>query len=761
MSADETVRCDFQAGGINQVKEGFRTVEQSLLRLEKLSVASSARETKGRIDSAIKTAKAREDAEQALLKAVMQGERDRLAATIRAEKERIRATEMSVSERRRAMRGLAEESARMERHVTDAVKGELRARTAAEHAAQARRAQMGSAITGGLARGVARPIGGMMQYGGMALSMGGGFAVADAAKGYMSTQASATALANSMFNPNDEGQAAWLKKNGVNGRFDKKALMAFAGEASAVSGVDKTSFLAGAQDYIAKSSDWEAMATKKGQSTMVGLAKMAVATGTDFGQLMSAAGSLRVQNPDLEPEKMMDMMRAIVGQGKMGAVEMKDLATHSAVITSGAGKYVGKGGYKDQAEAQQALLGLSQIAIRTSGSAAEAATAVKSFGSDLGAKGSKAEHGFAGLKIKDKDGSLLKASDIVENVFTATKGDTTKMGEGKGHVGMGRESIRIMEALKTQFDIGKQEALAKNPKLSEAEAIKAGAKRAGDEVRKFERAGYKQSGIDRDHSEVMADAGKKIEMASGRIRDALEVKMAPVVERLADKFVQNEKGLTKFVDAIGKAAEFLLENPYKGVALIISASVAKEMAAAGIGAAFKAAMEKALTRGGGGGGGGPGGVVAPAVALGVGSAMVVSKAMLGYEAGNDRAEDIRAKLSAYQRGDHERGMSPEAARAELEAARTRLSKTNALEQAANLATSPFVESSDRDYKQFKADQGLVDNKELAASLEAFKAGLKESTAALREHSSSAAAADPNNPRRNLPGSDEARGGTYR
>ena len=631
-----------------------------------------------------------------------------------------------------------------------------------------RRSDMGKAIGGAGFRGVSNVAGGAMRIGGAALGLAGGFAVADAARSYMSADAASIGLANAMYNPGDAEQQAWLKKNRPDGRFDKKALMDFAASTAVSTGVDKTALMKGWADYTDKSSDWKAFATDEGKGTMVALSKLATASGTDIGELMSAAGSLRVQNPDLTPDKMNDMMRGIVGQGKMGAVTMPDLATNASTITSGAGKYVGKGGYATQAEAQSALLGLSQIAVRTAKGAPEAATAVKDFGQDLGGKADKAEKNFAGLHLKGEKGQLLKVSDMVENIFKVTEGDTSKMGEGKGHIGMGRESIKIMDALKTQYAGGYGAAKAKG--LSDTEANKAGAKAAGDEVRKFEKAGYNQSDIDRDFKEVTQGAGKKIEMAATRIREAMEVKMAPVVERLADKFIANEKGVTAFVDAIGKAAEFLIDNPWKGIGLIVAASISKEIAVAGLGAAMKNAME------------------IPAVQK-FGTALgIASVAAIALAAGMAAIDDTFDKKRKQQTDDALAGgatqeaqstllakvRSGKATDADLATARNQLTEGRAQLDGQRARLDPenkgFIEKlaaggaslfGGDDAIQAEEAAKVANFKRQADSLDALQRAIEASTKAMLGHAAAAGSADPSHPARNGPQGGAPRGGTSR
>lgn len=496
-------------------------------------------------------------------------------------------------------------------------------------------------------------LGAALRVGGMAATLGGGYGVADAVQKVISAENAGVALANSMYNPNDEEQKKFL--NGK--RFDQSKILALSGKAQQASGVGKAEFLSGVSSYIAKSSDWKSVATDEGQKTLIDLARLSKATGSDFGEVMNAAGSLRVQNENLSPEKMMEMMYGIVGQSKMGAVEMKDLAQHAAVVTSSSGSFgTGKGGYKDQAQAQAALLGLSQIAIQTSGSPAEAATAVKSFAADLNAKGVKAEGRFAGLKLRDENHKLLKASSLIENIFEATKGDSSLMGEGKGHIGLGRESIRIMQALSPTYDQAYSEAKASGK--SEADARKAAAKATGDKVRKFENATYSKGDADTDLKQVLNTKGERFNKAMTMLMDVTERRVAPFIEKLAHALETNEPKIEKLIGGIASIADTLIEHPFAGLGAVFGAAVVAEVAKAKLGDILTSAL-----RGGGSGGGSAGGLGGAGLGAGAAIAGVAYTAYMVkdmYDNVSQGMSNYDARLAkgdvAFKTGDKE-GMS--------------------------------------------------------------------------------------------------------
>lgn len=606
-SAQKTTRAaqDGDRAAVKSAQAAAKEKERVAKAAQKASEAAEKAKVKAAETAEKLKAKAADAAAQATVRAWLKSDRDveRIRIKSQRDAERAEIAKTRVVEREEAKKTRITEreekkrAATAEREAKKVARAKEREAKAADRDGQKAR----SAFAGQLMGGVGRIGGGAAMLGGLAATVGGGFTIADAVQRSMQSSKAAASLANAMFNPNDAEQAKYL--NGA--RFDTKQIMGFAGRAHAESGVDKAEFMTGVQDYIAKSSDWKAVATGEGQQTLVDLAKLSKASGADFGQVMSAAGSLRVQNKDLDPKAMMDMMYSIVGQGKMGAVEIKDLAQHAAVITSSSGGYkIGAGGYRDQAQAQAGLLGLSQIAVQTSGSAAEAATAVKSFSGDLNAKAGKAEANFSGLKLRDKEHKLLKVSDLAQNIFEATNGDVSRMGEGKGNIGLGRESIRIMQALDpiyTNALAKEREALAsdkdwgkKGKAEREVEARKRASKAVGDEVRRFEGASYSKGDADKDFQVVSETPGAKLEKTLGHLADVTETKVLPFVERFANSMEKNGPKIEKVLDVVASFAGKVAENPISGIGAIIGTAIAADIAKAQLGTMVSKALETSM-----------------------------------------------------------------------------------------------------------------------------------------------------------------------
>ncbi len=92
--------------------------------------------------------------------------------------------------------------------------------------------------------------------------------------------------------------------------------------------------------------------------------------------------------------------------------------------------------------------------------------------------------------------------------------------------------------------------------------------------------------------------------------------------------------MDRFISALGKAAEYLMKNPYEGVGLIIGASVAKELAAAGIGKAVGAALST------------PGGIIVASAALAI-TTGVISINALTDDLNKDRNASLGNSTTGY------------------------------------------------------------------------------------------------------------------
>jgi hypothetical protein len=611
----ESVRVDFLVGGIADVEKAFRSIDQTMARFERAQRSGGQRRVREARQEAGQMADAHVKATERWTKqrdkiiensaklagriAKQQTDAEKREAERRAKEEKRLADQKG-----RIQEGAARKAEQLARRQADVEKREadrtVKAREQAakrsadaekrladyRHRVQLNSARAASAATmrqakdearasakvdktygrfSGIATGTAgRLTSAAVGLGAAAMTLGGGLTVADTVSRSMSAERAAIALSNSAYIP------------GETSRPNKDYILSVAKGVQATTNIDKTDLIEGLQSYVAKSSDFAG-----GMAGLGNFAKLAKASGSKFGDVMNAAGMLRAQNKDLGQDEMMDMLRSVIGQGKMGAVELSDLAHIAGRVTSSASSYQGT-----QSENQRKLLGLSQIAMRTAGSSDDAATAVTRFASDIQSHRDKIADDFGAdfsKSLVNEKGQVSDPEKVISAIFAKTGGDLGKMGEGVGNIGLGKESMKLMNALAPTF----LEA-EKRQKGSGAEAVR-------QEVHKFTSAGYSKEDVEKDFAAVMKASGEKFDHAINTIREALEEKLAPKIERFAEKLPDLIPKVEQLIDAFDMVASYLLENPLKGAAAIIGAEIAKDVIAAKVGDMLKDALTKTLS----------------------------------------------------------------------------------------------------------------------------------------------------------------------
>ncbi len=177
-------------------------------------------------------------------------------------------------------------------------------------------------------------------------------------------ESQATSVANS-------GLIAGDRRN--NTRVSGSALMSQALDVGAKTGTDANVLMDGLEKFTGKTGD-----LKTGRDIMETMAIYSKATGSSMEDFMDAAGDVSNQLGDVENKgkAVSDLMRAFAGQGKLGAVEIKNLAVQMAKI--GAASIRFEGG-KAGAITQMGVLAQMARAKGGAFSAANAATSVGAF----------------------------------------------------------------------------------------------------------------------------------------------------------------------------------------------------------------------------------------------------------------------------------------------------------------------------------------------------------------------------------------------
>jgi hypothetical protein len=258
----------------------------------------------------------------------------------------------------------------------------------------------------------------------VARGLGVDFSISGAVGRNVQLETLATKVSNSGYLPN----AAEGNRNRQ--RVDPRELISEARVNSDTYGVDAIQSLEALQKFAGILGD---LAT--GRELMADLTRLAAATGTEFGDMAAAAANVGNQLEDTpdKAKRIYSIMRMVAGQGKVGSVEIEDMATQMARVAANARFFSG-----DAGENITKLGALAQIARKTGGSpsAAEASRSVVAFADtlkkpervnafmDLGGKGKK-----RGVDVfTDASRTTLKDPlQLIKESLRITGGDLVRM----------------------------------------------------------------------------------------------------------------------------------------------------------------------------------------------------------------------------------------------------------------------------------------------------------------------------------------------
>lgn len=428
------------------------------------------------------------------------------------------------------------------------------------------------ALAGQVVGSVRGAIGTVAKVGGSILALGGGFSAADAVQ---------TSIVNS-------GKARQLELNS-NGAVKKDQVLSTAADVGSSMGTSTESVIDALDAFVAKSGD-----VKSGLSAIREIAELAAATGADMKDLATVAGQAQTGTKDIRST--MDILREIAGMGRAGSVDVRELSQYGSRIFAGASKF------ENQRAATTTIGAMVQAAAAGSGGATGAAEASE-FAPHIAAdifkneEGFKALNGGKGVRIRSKKNNNLLGDlkQIVKDTLVATGGDMAQLqplfGERsiKGVAGAANAYNRAGQGL-----TGKEAITAK---LAAVEAVFA----------EFEKAGLKDAQVKEEASRRIQEADKQLEIVLNQLREAVGRELVPELIKLIPQIRQL---IPAFVDLLKTAvsfAEWFANNPISGLGAVVLASVTKDLAGAGIGAAVKAALVAMM-----------GGTAAPGAAAAIG-----------------------------------------------------------------------------------------------------------------------------------------------
>ena len=392
----------------------------------------------------------------------------------------------------------------------------------------------------------------------IARGAGVSFDIASGVKKRVDLESAAMSLANAGYQDGKIGPAG-IKQ-------DPRAIMADiqrVGESYGIGQMD----IAGALDkFVGKTGELQT-----GRDMLEEFAKTAKATGASMEDVAAAAGAISNKLGDNVANKagvISKVMLAIAGQGKEGAVEIKDMATQMEKLTSQASKFQSNAALKgligNDTGANVAMLGvLSQAARKTEkGSAAQATQSAMSFVRDLTNATSIKRIG-AGTIFTDKTRTQVRdPQEVIKDIISRTKGDVSKL----THLMPNQNSRAVVNAFMDPYmqAYSSTKGSAKDKDKAGREAVDKAFQTLKDATLKGE---TRQEAVDA----ALASTGTKVEQ--------FQQKLDRVVGDMADNVIPAMMKLSKptlgAAEGLAKLATWAANNPMLAGVGIAGVSLAK------------------------------------------------------------------------------------------------------------------------------------------------------------------------------------------
>lgn len=359
---------------------------------------------------------------------------------------------------------------------------------------------------------------------------------------------------------------------GPNGqRVSARELESLARDTGNLAGFDASETLSGLKDFVGKTGD-----LKTGRDLLKEMAILAKATGTDLAHMISAAGDAAnaidetpgaLGRGESKAAKIVGLMRTIAGQGKLGAVEVSNLASQMAKLSASSTAFEG------DSVANLADMGtLAQMARAKGGasSATMATTSVASFVNLIKTPARMKEYERAtGQKIYNEEtGKFRSVQDIVLSSLEATGGDPMKLKKIFANV----QGERAVGGFATTYrDAGGGEAgLA---------AVRA-------EFDKFRKIQMGEGEIKESFNRRMSDYDSQVTLFNNKISEV----GASLAERLLPRLNALAPSVVKVVGSFGDLVAWAAQNPFRAVVNALGVSIMK----AGIESVLRSGIEAAL-----------------------------------------------------------------------------------------------------------------------------------------------------------------------
>lgn len=432
-------------------------------------------------------AKLARDAEkwhQQMVRAAEKAMREEVRATEKAAADAAKAHEKGEKDKTRATEREAKKRERAEAKAATARKAEART---ASRSIDRMNAGNASAASSGLRTGfgIVSRAGSMAMNAGMQLGgdlihgMGVNTDLTSMFKGNVDLETGASQVTNSGY------MAGAAGANGQ--RQDSHEIAEQVRKVSIDTGMDANSGMKGLQEFVGKTGELDT-----GRAVLKDMAVLSRATGTEFQHMVSAAGEVSNILGDIpnKGEAIYAVMKGVAGEGKLGAVEISDMAKQMAKVASAAGQIEGDranniltlGAFAQEARQRGGAASASQAATSVAGlvNTFKTPARIAEFEKATGNKVFNAQGMMRDLPTLMKEALAAKGMDPMgfKKIFSNVQGAravegfaTIYRGAGGGKAGLeavDKELDRLKSAAMSDAEV--MESFARSMKTSEAQA---------------------------------------------------------------------------------------------------------------------------------------------------------------------------------------------------------------------------------------------------------------------------------------------------
>lgn len=332
-------------------------------------------------------------------------------------------------------------------------------------------------------------------------------------------------------NLSNQGLIASDKRN--NTRVHKNILMGEALDVAEATGSDANTVIAGLEKFTSKTGD-----LRTGRDILKQMSIYSKASGSSLDDMMDAAGDLAGQLDGVENkgEAIQNLMRAFSGQGKLGAVEIKNLASQMSKIAASSGRFEGG----TQSIIQFGVL--AQMARQRGGAptATSAAQATVSFANTFSKERRLKAFAEMGVDTEGKGGKVKSVKQLLLEALPAA--EKAGKGIGKGFdLAMGK---MIADAKARQVFLG-FEAIYK-----EQGGGQKGIQAVTDAFERLEKAAIADEEVMASFNRAMKTSESQADVFNTQIRKAalqMQQDLAPAMAALAKELVPLVKKLASWV----------------------------------------------------------------------------------------------------------------------------------------------------------------------------------------------------------------------